>query len=922
MALKAHRSLGRKLRSIVLVSIVVALIVAFLAIGLSELRQEVQRVQDQAAIYAELVVENGAAPLRFEDVGSAERLLGSLRHVEQIRAALLRRANGEVFATYPIDLEGIAPNFEALRQVRADDVGDWEFPRYLRAWPVRHDGEYLGDLVLEISLAGMLADMIEWFVLALVGLGLGGLVATLLVRRAEHSIVQPVVQLASVVRDVRNSGRYDVRAPAGPRDEVGELVDGFNSMLTEIEARDSALAAHRDRLEQDVALRTGELSLAKEEADAAREEAEAANRAKSLFLANMSHEIRTPMNGVLGMVELLRGTALNSRQVRLIDTLHASAESLLYLINDVLDVSKIEAGKLELEQIEFSPRQAVEDVALLFAERAQRKDVELMVVVSARVPERVRADGHRFRQVLNNLVSNAVKFTDKGHIRIDLDASRASDGQLRLEGSVTDTGIGIPADLQPRLFQAFSQADSSMARRFGGTGLGLTISRQLVELMGGRLEFESVPDERTRFFFSVNAELCDPAPVFKPAGRVAIVAGGAALREAVMVQLTALGYEVDAYADADALARAGDAPYTAVLVDRHGTNSDGFARIAQVARSARRIVALIRLRSASDEEDARAAGAEACVPKPVLASDLLAALRGDTAHQSRQQTTSAPTLRSRARVLLAEDHPVNAEIVCALLGECGCRVTVANNGREAVAMYRKGAFDLVLMDIQMPEMDGIEATREIRRAERTGAGSERVPILALTANAQRDDRAAALSAGMDDYLTKPVSGERLRDALMRWAPSAPVDAPTALAAPAEAADVAGATELPALDMAVLLGVPGIRGDRAAPMLERLAKLFVRETGQQVQALAEAFAQQDRPGAQRVAHKMKSAAAAVGASRLAGLARSLDAALKAGVEMNDLSEVLELQPAFLAYQKALLEEGVALDVATSNKDPSS
>ncbi|TVT49344.1 MAG: response regulator [Denitromonas halophila] len=923
MALKPHRSLGRKLRSIVLVSIIVALVVAFLAIGLSELRQEVQRIQDQADIYAELVVENGAAPLRFEDAGSAERLLGSLRHVEQIRAALLRRANGEVFATYPIDLEDIAPNFYPLQTLRVDEAGIWEFPRYFRAWPVRHDGEYLGDLVLEVSLAGMLADMVEWFVLALVGLGLGGLVATLLVRRAEQSIVQPVVQLASVVRDVRNSGRYDVRAPAGPRDEVGELVDGFNSMLTEIEARDSALAAHRDRLEQDVALRTGELSMAKEEADAAREEAEAANRAKSLFLANMSHEIRTPMNGVLGMVELLRGTEMNSRQVRLIDTLHASAESLLYLINDVLDVSKIEAGKLELEQIEFSPRQAVEDVALLFAERAQRKDVELMVVVSANVPERVCADGHRFRQVLNNLVSNAVKFTDKGYIRIDLDARIAADGQLRLAGSVTDTGIGIPAELQPRLFQAFSQADSSMARRFGGTGLGLTISRQLVELMGGRLEFESIPEERTRFFFAVDARLCDPAPVFKPAGRVAIVAGGAPLRDALMVQTEALGYEADGYADPEALARAGAAPYVAVLVDRHGTNSDGFARIAQMTRSGQRIVAMVRLRSASDEEDARAAGAEACVPKPVLASDLLAVLRGDASRQVRQQVSSAPSLRSRARVLLAEDHPVNAEIVCALLGECGCRVTVANNGREAVAMYRKGAFDLVLMDIQMPDMDGIEATREIRRAERSGTGSERVPILALTANAQRDDRAAALSAGMDDYLTKPVSGERLREALMRWAPTAPVDAPAVLgASAAEPADSTIVGELPALDMAVLLGVPGVRGDRAAPMLKRLATLFVRETGQQVQALAEAFAQQDRPAAQRVAHKMKSAAAAVGASRLAGLARSLDTALKAGEDMSELPEVAELQPAFVAYQKALVDEGVELDGATAGKDLSS
>jgi signal transduction histidine kinase/DNA-binding response OmpR family regulator/HPt (histidine-containing phosphotransfer) domain-containing protein len=908
------RSLGHKLRAIVLAGIAVALTVSFVTVVASEMRQELRRIQGQASIYAELVIENGTASMRFEDVASAERLLGSLRHIEAIRAAVLLRDDGEVFATYPARLDDSDPEFAALVRMRQDLDGVWRFPRYTRAWPVVHDDERLGFLVLDISLAGTISELVEWVLLAGVGLAVGVLAATRLVRRAEQSMVRPILQLAAMVRDVRNQGRYDLRAPAGPRDEVGELIDGVNSMLTEIEARDTALAAHRDRLEIEVAHRTEELSAAKEEADHARDEAEAANRAKSLFLANISHEIRTPMNGVLGMVELLRNTGMNARQIRMVDTLHGSAESLLYLINDVLDVSKIEAGKLELDPLDFSPRRAVEDVALLFAERAQQRGVELVLAVAPEVPEMVCADGHRFRQVLNNLVSNAVKFTDSGFIRIALEADVDGDA-VRLRGQVEDSGIGIPAEHQPRLFAAFSQADSSMARRYGGTGLGLAISRQLVELMGGALSVRSDEGAGACFCFQIDARLVEAAaPPTLPAMRIALLGGHPAQRAALVAQIGALGAApIDA---PDESALEGLEPLDLLIVDGPLGGEAGHARLARLRPRARRLVVLTRLRSASDEADARQSGVDGCLPKPVLMADLLAALEGRAAGARAPRQATVTGLRTNARVLVAEDHPVNAEIVCALLGECGCRVTVASNGREAVAAYQSGDFDLVFMDIQMPEMDGVEATGRIRDIERD-SGHARVPIVALTANAMRDDRSAALAAGMDDYLTKPVTGERLRMTLARWLKDKVAVAAASSMADADSdagedAPESSAESLPACDEAALLGVPGVNGDREAPLLGRLVSLFAQESRGQLDGLEEALARQDTEQAQQLAHKMKSAAAAVGAVRLAALARELDAQLKQGVLGDAVGRVEGMRAAFAAYADALEASGIALD----------
>ncbi|WP_230969652.1 hybrid sensor histidine kinase/response regulator [Nitrogeniibacter aestuarii] len=924
MARFSDRSIGEKLRAIVLAGIAVALLISFMTVVGSEFRQELGQIRAQANIYADLVIENGSAPMRFEDVASAERLLGSLRHVGAIRAAVLLRNDGQVFATYPSDLVATHERFGDLIKAQGEGEGRWQFPRYIKSWPVLHDGEKLGDLVLDVSLAENLSDLAEWTLFACVGLLVGGLAATMLVRRAEQSIVRPIIRLAAMVRDVRNHARFDLRAPAGPRDEVGDLIDGVNSMLSEIEERDSALAAHRDRLEIEVAHRTEELSAAKEEADRARDEAQDANRAKSLFLANMSHEIRTPMNGVLGMVELLRGTPMNERQSRMIDTLHGSAESLLYLINDVLDVSKIEAGKLELDSVDFSPRKAVEDVALLFAERAQQKGVELILDIAPDLPETVCADGHRFRQVLNNLVSNAVKFTASGFIRIAV-RSAVRDHEVRLQVQVEDSGIGIPDDMRPRLFQAFSQADSSMARRYGGTGLGLAISRQLAQLMGGSLTEDSEPGCGARFNFDIEAALVTAAtPVAIGPLRVAVVGGVARQREVLARHIQAYGADVSTFEDDGALttAVASDGRFDVLLVDGQVSGERGRDRFETIKAAADRMVALVRLRSASDEEDARQSGAGGSLSKPVLDGQLIRVLEGKSVSASARRPERTVGLRTNARVLVAEDHPVNAEIVCALLGECGCRVTVAANGREAVAAYQAGAFDLVLMDIQMPEMDGVEATQRIREIERE-SGHDRVPIVALTANALHDDRSAALSAGMDDYLTKPLTGERLRAALARWLTGVAAVELTAPKAEESAAEETSASaparaeaELPLFELKTLLGVPGVKGNREAPLLKRLLTLFVRETSIQLDQLEQVLAVGDAEEGQRIVHKMKSAAASVGASRLAAQARELDARLKVGGIDGAAERAAMMRLSFTGYMDALESHGISAETPPS------
>ncbi|MBK1706502.1 response regulator [Halochromatium glycolicum] len=580
---------------------------------------------------------------------------------------------------------------------------------------------------------------------------------------ASRTEVEPSLNLALEVQGQRGNGtRFPVYLA------ISEVVVGRYPMFTAI-ARDLTEAKRQIQ-----------------ELAETRDKAMAADRAKTQFLAVMSHEIRTPMNGIMGMLDLLRDANLSEQQLEFIDTAEKSSNVLLGIINDILDLSKIEAGKVELQALDFNLATTIEEVAALVASNARGKDLEVVSFVDHKVPSRVRGDPYRLRQVLTNLMGNAVKFTERGEVVVQAQLEDdGADGML-IKVVVRDTGIGIPAEVTDRLFQPFSQADTSTTRRFGGTGLGLVISRRLVELMGGEIGVDSRPSHGSTFWFTVRLEHAQsPAeaiPVDLLGTRVLVVDDNATNRVILEKYLKQLGAESSsadgASAGLEALHQAADRgePYQLAILDMQMPDLDG-VELAQLIKGDTKLAEtpLLMLSSMGyPGEDARRAGIVISLLKPVrqalLHEAVTKALGVSTQAAAPTMSPSKPARQFRARVLVVEDNPVNETVERLMMTRLGVDTIVAENGQEAIeTINRDREIDLVLMDVQMPVLNGLEATRQIREREKENDLSP-IPIIAMSASALMRDRDACKAAGMNDFLSKPIKRQELDHILAQWLP--------------------------------------------------------------------------------------------------------------------------------------------------------
>jgi signal transduction histidine kinase/DNA-binding response OmpR family regulator/HPt (histidine-containing phosphotransfer) domain-containing protein len=856
----------------------------------SESRNELEQLQRELAASTEQLATSLALPVWNFDHAQTTRILDHVMENQAIQEVSLQMQpdSGENMARY----RGPGGTVQAAADPRSPLGAPAPPGTIVAERPVIYAGKTIGGVRMVCStrflaverrafLGAQLRSMLVLDLLLVAGVSL----------ILWGSILHPLGELQRLAMLVSSGTMEESPAPTGYY--FGELAALHGALLRTfglLKERYSALKRSEDHLEDLVAVRTAQL-------ERARSEAETANAAKSAFLANMSHEVRTPMNAIIGLTHLALTTDRSDKQRQYLAKAKGAAENLLRILNDILDFSKIEAGKLQMEAHAFCLEDVLEKITHLPVVQVNEKHLELLVDLAADVPKSLVGDALRLGQVLTNLFSNAVKFTEAGEIVLTVQRASALDDQVVLQFSVRDSGIGIGPEQVPLLFQPFSQGDASSTRKFGGTGLGLAISKHLVEMMGGRIWVRTTPGKGSEFTFTASFGIDRAHPEPRAATpealgtlNILVVDDNQDALAIIRRMLADLGYEARVASSAEeALATlrlaAGDRPYDLVLVDCYLSEVDGF----EVARRIRqqglplppKIVLMTAYGDGTALQGVESEGVDGCLAKPVTPSDLLDVIMnvfGKRAH--RRQLTAAASGPSAAdveritgaHVLLVEDNDFNQLVAMDLLALMGVQATLAMNGREAVEKVKDGHFQAVLMDLQMPEMDGYEATRQLR-ADPAFAG---LPILAMTAHAMVRERERCLALGMNDYLTKPINPSALANTLARWILQGPQPSPS----PASARPAPGLPQ-PAGGAGISWeqGLANYAGHVA--IYQDILHKFMELNGVRKDQVRSALARGETETAERAAHSMIAAAGTIGALALADTARLLQDAIRTG-----------------------------------------